>query len=79
MNLDDLGRLSGFTVGGPAWPRCGKCGETGCLGPDGGDVPVSDIAIWIRDHRCPDGPAAMPAREAVGARAILGALGAANQ
>jgi hypothetical protein len=65
MTQDDLAHLSGFTVDGPVWPRCVRCGQMECLRPDGGDVPVSDLAIWARDHVCPGPLARMPAREAV--------------
>jgi hypothetical protein len=64
MNAGDLAHLSGFTVDGPVWPRCTRCGTTECLRPDGGDVPVSDLAIWVRDHVCPGEPVRMLAREA---------------
>jgi hypothetical protein len=63
MNADDLARLAGFTTAGPVWVTCERCAEMGYLGPDGEDVPLSDLAIWARDHVCPGPSAEMPARE----------------
>jgi hypothetical protein len=65
MTQDDLVHLSGFTVAGPVWVTCDRWGGTECLGPGGGDVLVSDLALWARDHVCPGPRSRMPAREAV--------------
>jgi hypothetical protein len=65
VNADDLAHLSGFTADGPVLLTCDRCGDGEVLGSAGQDVPLSDLAIWARDHRCPGPSAEMPAREAV--------------
>jgi hypothetical protein len=62
-DLAYLTRLAGFTIEGPAWPRCESCGQTECFGPDGHDVPVSDVAAWVLGHTCRKDPARAPLAE----------------
>jgi hypothetical protein len=59
--ITDLARytVTGY-ANGVTELTCTRCGTPKVFGLDDEDVALSDLAVWARDHRCPEERAPRP-------------------